>query len=101
MADMDFVEGVGESSSPPRTFGGFSAVHDIRNDVYTRLVQCGHEEAVSNPQFRENLDAHFNRLPPRFLVFRFCLIFVVPLCLILSCFNRVSVNVFEPFLDNL
>ncbi|XP_022993860.1 serine/threonine-protein kinase STY8-like isoform X1 [Cucurbita maxima] len=66
MADMDFVEGVGESSSPPRSFGGFCAVHDVRNDVYTRLVERGHEEAVSNPQFRENLDAHFNRLPPSY-----------------------------------
>ena len=66
MADMDFVEGVGESSSPPRSFAaGFCPAHDVRNDVYTRLVECGHEEAVSNPQFRENLDAHFNRLPPR------------------------------------
>ncbi|XP_022141400.1 serine/threonine-protein kinase STY8-like [Momordica charantia] len=66
MADMDFVEGVGESSSPPRTFGAFCAVHDVRNDVYTRLVESGHEEAVSNPEFRENLDAHFNRLPPSY-----------------------------------
>ncbi|XP_004141017.2 serine/threonine-protein kinase STY8 isoform X1 [Cucumis sativus] len=67
MADMDFVEGVGESSSPPRSFAaGFCPAHDVRNDVYTRLVECGHEEAVSNPQFRENLDAHFNRLPPSY-----------------------------------
>ncbi|XP_023538630.1 serine/threonine-protein kinase STY8-like isoform X1 [Cucurbita pepo subsp. pepo] len=63
---MDFVEGVGESSSPPRSFGAFCGVHDIRNDVYTRLVESGHEEAASNPLFRENLDAHFNRLPPSY-----------------------------------
>uniref|UniRef100_A0A2P2LTD3 Uncharacterized protein n=1 Tax=Rhizophora mucronata TaxID=61149 RepID=A0A2P2LTD3_RHIMU len=60
---MDLMEGVGESSSPPRSFGCFSN-YDVRNDVYTRLVEGGHEEAVSNPElFREQLDAHFNRLP--------------------------------------
>ncbi|MED6200866.1 hypothetical protein PIB30_089448 [Stylosanthes scabra] len=62
---MDFVEGVGESSSPPRTFGGFSN-YDIRNDVYNRLVETGHDQAVSNPDFRELLEAHFNRLPPSY-----------------------------------
>ncbi|QHO14407.1 serine/threonine-protein kinase STY8 isoform X3 [Arachis ipaensis] len=62
---MDFVEGVGESSSPPRTFGGFSN-YDVRNDVYNRLVETGHDQAVSNPDFRELLEAHFNRLPPSY-----------------------------------
>ena len=62
---MDFIEGVGESSSPPRTFSGFSN-YDIRNDVYNRLIESGNDQAVSNPEFRELLDAHFNRLPSRY-----------------------------------
>ncbi|XP_068658636.1 serine/threonine-protein kinase STY46-like isoform X2 [Aristolochia californica] len=59
---MELTEGVGESSSPPRPFGGFGA-YDIRNDVYNRLIDNGNEEAISNPSFREQLDAHFCRLP--------------------------------------
>ncbi|KAJ4822911.1 hypothetical protein Tsubulata_025923 [Turnera subulata] len=60
---MDWTEGVGESSSPPRSFGSFSN-YDVRNDVFNRLVESGHQEAVSNPElFREHLGAHFNRLP--------------------------------------
>eukprot|EP00261_Vitis_vinifera_P031002 XP_019072245.1 PREDICTED: serine/threonine-protein kinase STY8 isoform X2 [Vitis vinifera] len=62
---MDLIEGVGESSSPPRSFGCFG-VYDVRNDVYNRLMESGNEEAVSNPEFREQLDAHFNRLPPSY-----------------------------------
>lgn len=61
---MDLIEGVGESSSPPRSFGSYSN-YDVRNDVYNRLVESGNEDAVSNPEFREQLDAHFNRLPAR------------------------------------
>ncbi|CDP11370.1 unnamed protein product [Coffea canephora] len=59
---MDLVEGVGESSSPARSFGGFGT-YDIRNDVYNRLVESGNDEAVSNPELRELLDVHFNSLP--------------------------------------
>ncbi|CAI9291540.1 unnamed protein product [Lactuca saligna] len=59
---MDLVEGVGESSSPPRSFGGFSG-NEIVNDVYNRLLEIGNEEATSHPQFRDQLEAHFNRLP--------------------------------------
>uniref|UniRef100_A0A6N2LUP3 non-specific serine/threonine protein kinase n=1 Tax=Salix viminalis TaxID=40686 RepID=A0A6N2LUP3_SALVM len=60
---MDLTEGVGESSSPPRSFGTFSN-YDVRSDVYNRFIESGHEEAVSNPElFRELLDSHFNRLP--------------------------------------
>ncbi|MBA0623934.1 hypothetical protein Godav_009368 [Gossypium davidsonii] len=59
---MDLTEGVGESSSPPRSFGNFNN-YDIRNDVFNRLVEIGYEEAISNSDFRGNLDAHFNRLP--------------------------------------
>ncbi|TKY51388.1 serine/threonine-protein kinase HT isoform X3 [Spatholobus suberectus] len=62
---MDLVEGVGESSSPPRTFSGYSN-YDVRSDVYNRLVETGHDQAVSNPEFREQLEAHFNRLPPSY-----------------------------------
>lgn len=63
---MDLVEGVGESSSPPRSFGS-CAVYDIKNDVYNRLVEIGNAEAVTNPELlREQLDSHFARLPARF-----------------------------------
>ncbi|KAK7391274.1 hypothetical protein VNO78_19688 [Psophocarpus tetragonolobus] len=64
---MDLVEGVGESSSPPRAFSGYTN-YDIRNDVYNRLVETGHDQAVSNPEFREQLEAHFNRLPPSYVL---------------------------------
>ncbi|XP_042492329.1 serine/threonine-protein kinase STY46-like isoform X2 [Macadamia integrifolia] len=64
---MELFEGVGESSSPPRSYGGFCG-NDIRNDVYNRLIESGNEEAVSNPEFREQLDAHFNRLPARYIL---------------------------------
>ncbi|KAK7283577.1 hypothetical protein RIF29_13178 [Crotalaria pallida] len=63
---LDFVEGVGESSSPPRSFGGGFSSYDVRTDVYNRLVEIGHDQAVSNPDFREQLEAHFNRLPPSY-----------------------------------
>ncbi|XP_049385777.1 serine/threonine-protein kinase STY46-like isoform X1 [Solanum stenotomum] len=60
---MDLIEGVGESSSPPRSFGS-CAVYDIKNDVYNRLVETGNAEAVTNPELlREQLDSHFARLP--------------------------------------
>nr|KJB29020.1 hypothetical protein B456_005G080000 [Gossypium raimondii] len=59
---MDLTEGVGESSSPPRSFGSFNS-YDVRNDVFNRLVESGHEQAISNPDFRDFLDSHFNRLP--------------------------------------
>ncbi|KAF2291233.1 hypothetical protein GH714_020787 [Hevea brasiliensis] len=63
---MDLTEGVGESSSPPRSFGNFSN-YDVRNAVYNRLMESGHNEAVSNPElFRELLNVHFNRLPPSY-----------------------------------
>ncbi|KAL6005495.1 hypothetical protein ACLOJK_006062 [Asimina triloba] len=62
---MELTEGVGESSSPPRAFGAFN-YYDVRNDVYNRLMENGNEEAVSNPRFREQLDAHFSRLPPSY-----------------------------------
>ncbi|KAJ4965149.1 hypothetical protein NE237_016998 [Protea cynaroides] len=64
---MEFFEGVGESSSPPRSFGVFSG-YDTRNDVYIRLIESGNEEAVCNPELREQLDAHLNRLPSRYVV---------------------------------
>ncbi|XP_023759386.1 serine/threonine-protein kinase STY46 isoform X1 [Lactuca sativa] len=59
---MDLVEGVGESSSPPRSFGSFSG-NEIVNDVYNRLVEIGNEEAINHPEFRDQLEAHFNRFP--------------------------------------
>ncbi|KAL8515115.1 hypothetical protein ACS0TY_013997 [Phlomoides rotata] len=66
---MDFVEEVGESSSPPRSFGSFGSGGGndvIRNDVYNRLIENGNEEAINNPDFLEQLVAHFNRLPPSY-----------------------------------
>ena len=62
---MDLAEGVGESSSPPRSFGSFNN-HDVRNDVFNRLVETGHHDALTNPDFRDKLDSHFNRLPARY-----------------------------------
>ncbi|KAL8215613.1 hypothetical protein R6Q57_022450 [Mikania cordata] len=59
---MDFAEGVGESSSPPRTFSGFAG-YEIANDVYNRLVETGNDEVTVNPEFRDQLEAHFSRLP--------------------------------------
>jgi hypothetical protein len=65
-------EGVGESSSPPRDVapepaasGGGGGARDICDQVYERLVADGHVGA-SDPEFRENLVAHFARLPHRF-----------------------------------
>ncbi|XP_019153329.1 PREDICTED: serine/threonine-protein kinase STY46-like isoform X2 [Ipomoea nil] len=65
---MDLAEGVGESSSPPRSIGssggGGGGAYDIRNDVYNKLLESGNEEVVNNPElFREQLEAHFNSLP--------------------------------------
>ncbi|PQQ07584.1 serine/threonine-protein kinase STY46-like isoform X1 [Prunus yedoensis var. nudiflora] len=59
---MDLTEGVGESSSPPRSFVSFGN-YDVRNDVYNRLLESRNEDALTQPDFREQLDAHFNRLP--------------------------------------
>lgn len=97
---MDLLEGVGESSSPPRSFGGYSN-HDIRTDVYNRLVETGHDEAISNPDFREQLEAHFNLLPPRFIInpiltvlrfqFRFLSVFVVVDLNLNCCFVIVTI----------
>jgi hypothetical protein len=63
-------EGVGESSSPPRDVAPEPAAsgggaRDICDQVYERLVADGHVGA-SDPEFRENLVAHFARLPHRF-----------------------------------
>lgn len=77
---MEFEEEVGESSSPPRTYGSFGGGGSggggvgvgggndaIRDEVYNRLIEIGNEEAVTTPDFREQLEAHFNRLPSRFV----------------------------------
>ncbi|KAG6776175.1 hypothetical protein POTOM_019681 [Populus tomentosa] len=57
---MDLTEGVGESSSPPRSFGSVSN-YDVRSDVYNRFIESGHEEAVSNPEFY-GLDVNMDRI---------------------------------------
>ncbi|KAK9167121.1 hypothetical protein Scep_002312 [Stephania cephalantha] len=64
---MELIEEVGESSSPLRSasigvFGGY----DVRTDVFNRLVESGNEEVLCNPEFRDQLDAHFKRLPTRY-----------------------------------
>ncbi|KAK8951459.1 hypothetical protein KSP39_PZI004612 [Platanthera zijinensis] len=61
---MELIEeGVGESSSPPRGFSDQDPCYDIKNDIYARLVESENPEAISNPDFRDQLDAHFSRLP--------------------------------------
>ncbi|KAL1533488.1 non-specific serine/threonine protein kinase [Salvia divinorum] len=62
---MEFAEEVGESSSPPRSYGnsGGGNSDGIRNDVYNRLIENGNEEAISNPHFLDHLEVHFNSLP--------------------------------------
>lgn len=64
-AYMDLDEGVGENSTPERISGDFGA-YNVRNEVYRRLVDSGNEETIINPKFREQLDAHFDRLPVRY-----------------------------------
>ncbi|KAJ0604699.1 putative protein kinase TKL-Pl-4 family [Helianthus annuus] len=59
---MDLIEGVGESRSPPRSFGSFSG-NEVVNDVYNRLVEIGNEDATNHPEFRDELEAHFSRFP--------------------------------------
>lgn len=63
------MEEVGESSSPPRAAAA-PHLFDVRDDVYRRLVENGND-AASDPGFREQLDAHFSRLPPRYAVLEF------------------------------
>ncbi|KAJ6839206.1 serine/threonine-protein kinase STY8-like [Iris pallida] len=58
-------EGIGESSSPARSVG---SSYDVRSDIYNRLVENENEEAIGNPDFREQLDAHFSRLPASYIV---------------------------------
>lgn len=72
---MDLAEGVGESSSPPRSFAGY----DVRSDVYNRLIESGNVEAADNPEFRELLDVHFSRLPSRFgyLIFKKVFLYIL------------------------
>lgn len=67
---MDLEEGVGENSSPEGSSGEFGACN-VRYEVYKRLVDSGNEEAIGNPEFREQLDAHFDRLPIRYGYFFF------------------------------
>ncbi|PAN11204.2 hypothetical protein PAHAL_2G149800 [Panicum hallii] len=57
-------EDVSENSSPPPAAAPVHAA-DICSEVYERLVQEGFEEALV-PEFREQLEAHFARLPLRY-----------------------------------
>lgn len=88
---MDLAEGVGESSSPPRSIGssggGGGGAYDIRNDVYNKLLESGNEEVVNNPElFREQLEAHFNSLPSRFHL-TFLQLLMIVFYFVLFCFE--------------
>ncbi|PKI76069.1 hypothetical protein CRG98_003541 [Punica granatum] len=64
---MDLTEGVGESSSPPRSFAvSFAGCDELTNEVYNRLLESRHSEAVGNPDLRDLLESHFSRLPPSY-----------------------------------
>lgn len=57
---MDLIEGVGESSSPPRC----SVYSEIVNDVFNRLLETNNQQAVTTPDdLRHQLEAHFKSLP--------------------------------------
>lgn len=68
--DMEELEEGSGESSPPVNKGlhGLYFLHEIKNEIYTRLVESGNKEALSNPSLREQLDEHFNRLPARFVL---------------------------------
>ncbi|KAH7672003.1 hypothetical protein IHE45_09G025300 [Dioscorea alata] len=53
-----------DEQSPPKGFGGHAThdVHDIKDEIFFKLVEMGHEEVASNPNLRHHLDTHFNRL---------------------------------------
>ncbi|CAL5090456.1 unnamed protein product [Urochloa decumbens] len=53
---------ISENSSPPRNVAPEHAASDICSEVYQRFIQEGFEEAFV-PEFREQLEAHFARLP--------------------------------------
>uniref|UniRef100_A0A1D1Y2N4 [Protein-PII] uridylyltransferase n=1 Tax=Anthurium amnicola TaxID=1678845 RepID=A0A1D1Y2N4_9ARAE len=58
------AEGAGKSY-PPGHYGSLGA----RTDICDRLIDKGHEEeAIYNIDFRKQLDAHFDRLPSRYLL---------------------------------
>jgi len=57
-------EDVSENSSLPSATEPVHAVFNICSEVYERLIQEGFEEALV-PEFREQLEAHFDRLPAR------------------------------------
>ncbi|XP_010537284.1 PREDICTED: serine/threonine-protein kinase STY46-like isoform X2 [Tarenaya hassleriana] len=59
---VDLTEGVGESSSPPRSVSS-SKTYDVRTEVFRRLVETGSDEVIGNPHFKDLLDAHFDRFP--------------------------------------
>ncbi|XP_039124796.1 serine/threonine-protein kinase STY46-like isoform X6 [Dioscorea cayenensis subsp. rotundata] len=61
------LEDMGESSSPPKGFGP-PGVFDIKYDIYARLLESRNEEELLNSDFREQFMAHFNRLPPSYLL---------------------------------
>ncbi|XP_047321250.1 serine/threonine-protein kinase STY46-like isoform X2 [Impatiens glandulifera] len=64
---MDLTEGIGESLSPTRSFVSLSG-YDIKTDVYNRLLDIGNDEALSDPYFLDQLNAHFDRLPSSYVL---------------------------------
>lgn len=56
------LEGVGESSSPSCASTSYNN-YDRWISVYNRLDETGHDQPISNPEFREQLEIHMNHLP--------------------------------------
>jgi hypothetical protein len=64
----ELEEGTGESSPPVnKGLHGLYFLHEIKNEIYMRLLESGNREALSNPHLRVQLDEHFSRLPARFV----------------------------------
>lgn len=59
-------EGAGESSGSGGGGGGGGAhggLLAVRKQIFNRLLEIGHEEALADPNFERLLDDHYDRLP--------------------------------------
>lgn len=64
-------EGAGESSGSGGGGGGGGAhggLLAVRKQIFNRLLEIGHEEALADPNFERLLDDHYDRLPLRYTV---------------------------------
>ncbi|XP_062184245.1 serine/threonine-protein kinase STY8-like isoform X3 [Phragmites australis] len=75
MDEDDLEEGVGESCWPhggataiARGVSGGGGYTDVRKEIYDRLMESGNEEATSDPNFKDQLDRHFERLPASYSI---------------------------------